>query len=224
MPATIRHWSRASPVMLAGTVASSCQAAEVGQEALGAGEAARGSRSPRGWRGRRRPSAPAAACRPRPRPAGAGPRRGWRGAAPRGRTPRSGPGASSVSVAGAGDPFHSWPCPDPRSAPREDRGVTSVGEGAGRSAPQRVGLPAAVAVPPRRRPGGHGRGSRAGHGAGGLPPRAVPDAGRRAAARRWRGSARSPGGAAPGRPAGQPVAAQVRAPTSRSGWTPPARR
>ena len=145
MPATIRHWTRASPVMLAGTVnGHRDQAAEVGQEALGAGV-------PHVVLDHLvdRPVDVAvlllrAACRRPRRPAGAGRRRGSRGAAPRARTPRSGR-ARAPSAARAADPSRCWwSCRDPTAMrPIVRSEIDYRGARAGRPAPERLGVPAA---------------------------------------------------------------------------------
>ena len=100
-PAIIRHWISASPVMLAGIVtAAVTSAADVGDEALGAGvpdvvldHLVHGAVDVAALLA-------AAARRPRAPPAAAGRRRGSPGAAPPGRTRSSGPGDHARDAGG----------------------------------------------------------------------------------------------------------------------------
>ena len=164
--------------MLAGIVtADGDQAAEVGHEALRAGVAARGSRSPRGSPVSTSPCCSSSCRRRPPRAGGSGPTP-WiaRSSASRTNAVVS-PGADAGRAAGpaaalrAGDAHaaHAYG-PWPPTRPLRWRACRVE------PPPVALGVPRPGARRPRRRPGRGRRRPRAGHAAGGLPARALPDA------------------------------------------------
>src|SRR3954447_22390454 len=188
MPATIRHSTRASPVMLVGT-ANAIVASPPRLVRKPWAPAYRTWFSITSWIALSTFPFCSRSCLSAAREAGGSGPMLWMARCSASRTNAAvSPGASSDSRAGCRvvPLVADWDMPRSYGrSPSAARGRAPTGHyrgpRAGRTVSDHLGVSCAVPLPPRGRPGRDRRRPRAGHGAGGVPPRAVSDAGRGAA-------------------------------------------